>query len=191
MLSEIQNRRSVRKYRSDPIPTEILHEIIEAGRMAPSGGNCQTCHFIVIQNPQLISRLNTLAQKEFAQMELREDMYKSLRAVIQQSKNSRLNFAYHAPVLIVVANQIGYCNAMADSAVAIENMMLEATAQGIGSCWINHLHWLDGHDSIRREMLSLGLGESETICGAVSLGYSDQKFSDPLPRHGNSVTWIE
>ena len=98
---------------------------------------------------------------------------------------------YGAPVLVVVANQAGYCNAMADSAVAIENMMLEATAQGIGSCWLNQLHWLDQRPSIRREMLSLGLDEAETICGAVALGYSNQPLRPPLPRHGNPVTFID
>lgn len=191
MLSAIQNRRSVRQYLEEPLPRSILDEIIQAGRLAPSGGNSQSCHFIVIQNSQVIARLNALAQAEFAGMEPAPDMYRSLRASIQQAKEGRLNFTYGAPVLVVVANQAGYCNAMADSAVAIENMMLEATAQGVGSCWLNQLHWLDQRPSIRREMLSLGLDEAETICGAVALGYSNQPQRPPLPRHGNPVTFID
>ena len=191
MLSAIQNRRSVRQYLEKPLPRSVLDEIIQAGRLAPSGGNSQSCHFIVIQNSQVIARLNALAQAEFAGMDPAPDMYRSLRASIQQAKKGRLNFTYGAPVLVVVANQAGYCNAMADSAVAIENMMLEATAQGIGSCWLNQLHWLDQRPSIRREMLSLGLDEAETICGAVALGYSNQPLRPPLPRHGNPVTFID
>lgn len=190
MLDAIQNRRSVRKYADEQVPPALLEEILEAGRLAPSGGNCQTCHFLVIQNSEIIARLNQLAQAEFAQMELRDDLYKSLKAVIVQSKNGRLNFAYNAPTLVIVANKIGYGNAMADSAVAIENMMLEATAQGIGSCWINHLYWLDDHPPIREYLLSLGLLEDETVCGAMSLGYALGEPRPPLPRHGNLVTFV-
>ena len=51
-----------------------------------------------------------------------------------------LRFHYGAPVYIVTANKMGYGNAMADSACALENMMIAANALDLGSCWINQFH---------------------------------------------------
>lgn len=67
-------------------------------------------------------------------------------------------FHYNAPVFIAVANKKGYGNAMADSACALENMMIAANALDIGSCWINQLHWLDENERVREFMMSHGLG---------------------------------
>lgn len=48
MLDFIKSRRSTRKFKPDMVPAELLEKVLEAGRYAPSGGNCQSTHFIVI-----------------------------------------------------------------------------------------------------------------------------------------------
>ena len=95
--------------------------------------------------------------------------------------------------MIVTANQRSYGNAMADSACALENMMIAANALNLGSCWINQLHWLDENSSVRAFLEKLGLGKDETITGGLILGYPDTKDGlpcrEPLERTGNKVTW--
>ena len=93
----------------------------------------------------------------------------------------------------MVANKKGYGNAMADSACALENMMIAANALDLGSCWINQLHWLDDNEAIRSFMRLYGLGDSETITGGLILGYADTGLPNraPLDRTGNPVTWVE
>ena len=102
-------------------------------------------------------------------------------------------FHYGAPVLIVAANRKNYGNAMADSACALENMMIAANALDLGACWINQLHWLTEDAGIRARMEALGLAEDETITGGLILGYGMDGLPErrPLERKGNPVTWVE
>ena len=98
-------------------------------------------------------------------------------------------------MLIVTANRKDYGNNMADCSCALENMMVAANALDLGSCWINQLHWLDEHPAVSSFMRELGLGEDETICGALALGCPDTEdglpVRKPLERTGNPVTWVE
>ncbi|MDF2505290.1 nitroreductase family protein [Clostridium sp.] len=191
VLEVISKRRSVRKYKPEQVSEEKLSLILESGRFAPSGGNNQTSHFIVIQNRETLQELKLLVEKEFAKMEIKENTYKSIKHSILASKKGGYDFTYNAPTLIVVANQRGYGNAIADCSVALENMMLEATFLDIGSCWINQLHWLDDNESINEYMMKLGLANNETICGGLALGYSQISDMAPLARTGNTVTYIK
>ncbi len=190
LLALIQKRRSVRRYTDEPIEQELLEQIVEAGRWAPTGGNNQSVHFTVIMDAQILQELRDKVQKAFAEMELSEDLYKSLQNSIRASKRGNYCYDYNAPVLVVVSNVKGYSNALADSSCALQNMMLQATSLGVGSCWINQLHWLDEDASVRRVLKACGIGEEETICGALALGKPDV---EPLPvkRTGMKVTWIK
>ncbi len=189
MLDVIKQRRSIRKFTEDALTREELEEIVEAGRYAPTGGNSQSVHFTVICNQEILAELRDKVQGAFAAMELRGDLYKSLQNSIRVSKLGKYVYDYHAPVLIVVSNQKSYSNAMADSACALENMMLQATALGIGSCWINQLHWLDEDQAVREVLKRCGIPEEETICGSLALGKTELHPSE-LERTGMKVTWI-
>jgi nitroreductase len=190
VLENIHKRRSIRNYSLEQIPNETLNQIIEAGQFAPSGGNNQTSHFIVIQNKEVLAQLKILVEHEFAEMEIQETTYKNIVSSIRQSKKGNYDFTYNAPTFIIIANQQNYGNAMADCSVALENMMLAAVSLEVGTCWINQLHWLDEDEAVREFLLNLGLKENETICGSLSLGFSLQKEFAPLKRTGNLVTYI-
>ena len=192
-LEAIISRRSTRKY-SDKMPEkELIEKVIAAGRYAPSGGNSQTTHMIVFTEPAHLKELSDLVQEEFAKMEFTKGMYASMRNSIFASKRGNYIFHYNAPVFIVVANKKTYGNAMADSACALENMMVAANALDLGSCWINQLHWLDENENVRRYMMEHGLTEDETITGGLILGYPEggELNRTPLERKGNPVTWVE
>ena len=192
-LEAIFTRRSTRKMKPELPPRKLIETVIEAGRAAPSGGNSQTTHFIVITKPDVLSELAELAQAEFAKMEVGPDTYRSLRNSINASKQGNYVFHYRAPVLIVTANRKQYGNAMADSACALENMMIAANALDLGACWINQLHWLTENEAVRTYMAALGLAEDETITGGLILGYGfdGSPVRSEAKRTGNPVTWIE
>ena len=113
-IEAIMTRRSTRSYKPDSVEREKLEQIIEAGRYAPSGGNNQSNHFIVVQNKEVLQKLAKLAEEAFAKMEVTENTYSSLKSSILQSKKGGYVFYYHAPVLIIVANQKDYGNKIAD-----------------------------------------------------------------------------
>ena len=191
-LEAILTRRSTRKYKDEAPDKEIIEKIIEAGRYAPSGSNSQSTHFLVITEKEVLNELSELVKTEFAKMEITEDTYISLKNSINAAKTGNYNFYYSAPVLIVTANRKGYGNAIADSACALENMMIAANALDLGSCWINQLHWLDENEAVRAFLQEKGIKEDETITGGLILGYPDTGMPNriALERKGNPVTWI-
>ena len=193
-FENIMTRRSTRKYLDQPVSQELLEKIIETGRYAPSGGNSQSNHFLVIQNKQIIDHLIKMVEKAFSQMEITENMYRSLQNSINLSKKGGYVFCYNAPVLIIVANKKDYGNNQADCALAIDNMMLEANELDLGSCYINQLKWLNEDQEILSYLQSLGMKEDERVYGSLIVGYPDTNDGKPLrkalPRKGNEVTWL-
>lgn len=194
-LELIRSRRSTRAYQDRPVEQEKLEQILEAGRHAPSGGNCQRTHFIVIRKPEVLRELEDLVRQEFAAMEVTEGMYISMVKSIQASKAGNYIYDYHAPVLILTANSPDYGNNMADCACALENMMIMANALDLGSCWINQLRWLNENPVLLQYLRGLGLKEGERVYGSLAVGYAKTKDGlpsrTPLPRTGYPVTWVE
>ena len=191
-LTAVMTRRSTRRMAPDMPERALIEQVIAAGRRAPSGSDSQGTHFIVITDPKVLRELADLARERFALMEAGPDTYVSLRHAIERSKRGDFVFHYGAPVLIVTANRAGYGNALADSACALENMMIAANALDLGACWINQLHWLTDDPKVRAYLTDLGLGDNETVTGGLILGYG----ADGQPRRGdremtgNPVTWV-
>ncbi len=117
----IKTRRSIRTFKADPIPQDTLDLLLEAARWAPSAGNLQPWHFLVIKNEKLRHRL--------------------------ASESFGLTWLSTAPVIIVVcalpeksAQRYGergrtlYC--LQDTAAAVQNILLAARSCGLGSCWV-------------------------------------------------------
>ena len=193
-IEAILTRRSTRRFRDKPIDERVLNEIIEAGRYAPSGGNSQTNHFFVITDREILKRLADIARDAFSKMEIFEGMYRSLQSSILQSKTGSYVFHYNGPCLIVLANRRDYGNNIADVACALENMMIAANANDLGSCWINQLKWLNQNEEILELFEHFGLKEDERIYGSLVLGDPDTEDSMPdrkqIKRKGNEVIFI-
>ena len=177
-LEAIITRRSTRNYKPDPVESEKIEKVLEAGRQAPSGGNNQTSHFLVIRNRDVLDRLIALTEKAFAGMEITENMYASMKYSVTAAKKGGYVFCYNAPLLIAVANRKDYGNNIADCACALENMMVAANALDILEC-----------------LYSLGMKETERVYGAVIIGYPETENGLPnrnlMKLKGNEVTWID
>lgn len=192
MLDFIKSRRSTRAFDDLPVDHDLTEMVLEAGRHAPSGGNSQTSHFLVIQDREILDQLAVLVRETFAGMEITEGMYPSMANSIRLSKGGKYVFHYNAPVLILAANRKDYGNNLADISCALENMMLMANSLDLGSCWINQLKWLNEEERLLSLERELGLEEGERVYGALALGWpaSGSPAREPLPRKGNKVTWI-
>ena len=192
-MEAILTRRSTRNYLPDPVEKEKLEQILEAARQAPSGGNNQTNHFLVIQNKEILQKLIMMTETAFAKMEADENTYPSLRHSIEASKKGGYMFCYNAPLLIAVANRRDYGNNLADCACAIENMMIAANALDLGSCWINQLRWLNEKPALVEYLSSLGMKDYERVYGAVIIGYPANGLPNRslMPQKGNEVTYID
>ena len=192
MLEFIRSRRSTRAFAERAVDHDLTEMVLEAGRYAPSGGNSQISHFLVIRDREILDKLALLVMEAFAGMEITEGMYPSMANSIRLSKGGKYVFHYNAPVLILAANRKDYGNNLADISCALENMMLMASALDLGSCWINQLKWLNEDQRLLCLERELGLQDGERVYGALALGWpaSGAPLREPLPRKGNEVTWI-
>jgi len=192
-IEAICTRRSTRNFKPDAVEQEKLDAILEAAGQAPSGGNNQTNHFLVIRSREVLDKLIELTASAFSEMEITEDTYASLKHSIAASKKGGYVFCYNAPLLIVVANRRDYGNNMADCACAIENMMIAANALDLGSCWINQLRWLNEETRLVEYLSALGMKEDERVYGAVAIGYPANGLPNRslMPQKGNEITYID
>lgn len=185
----ILRRQSCRSFDSKAVNPDTLQEILKCGQAAPSGSNNQSVHFYVIKSAQKIMDLHQIVEEELERME-HDNAYAREQNQIRKHRYEHINFVYGAPVLIVLTNLKNYPNAMADCVCANENMMIAATALGLGSCYINQLHWLDDSERIRS---FLGLPDQECICCALALGHMNQNrvLSQNRRIFGNPIHYLD
>ena len=110
-------RRSVRKYKKESIPKEILAEILKAGTYAPSGMNQQSSIILAITNQEVKNQLARMNAKILGKEEM--DPF------------------YGAPVVLVVLADASIPTAIYDGSLVMGNLMNAAASLGIGSCWIH------------------------------------------------------
>jgi nitroreductase len=121
VLALLKARRSIRRYRPDPVPDEMVEELLEAGRWAPSASNRQPWHFIVVRDPAI------------------------LQEVAQHAAYFFIRWAHvaEAPLLIVLCgearNRVYRQFLHEDVGLAGSQIMLQAKALGLGTCWIGGL----------------------------------------------------
>ncbi len=192
-LEAILTRQSTRDFAPEAVSDRQLDAVLQAGRQAPSGGNSQYNHFLVIRSRSVLDRLIRLTQEAFSKMETYKDMYPSLRHSIEASKRGGYRFCYNAPALIALANRRDYGNNIADCACALENMMIAANALDLGSCWINQLRWLNEEPALVEYLSSLGMKEYERVYGAVIIGYPANGLPNRslMAQKGNETTYID
>ena len=116
VIEAIKNRRSVRKYKSDAIPREILEQIVEAGEYAASGMNRQQTVIVAITNKEIRDRL---AKDNAGFMGWDRDPF------------------YGAPAVLVVLAAADCPTGIYDGSLVMGNLMLAAHSLGVDSCWIH------------------------------------------------------
>jgi nitroreductase len=145
----ILSRRSIRQFRSEPIPRDVLTDIVNAGRLAPSAANRQPLEFIVVDEESK-----------------KEEIYPCLKwaGYIAPEGNPKPGQEPQAYIVVIVNSEIRDKGFEWDSGAAIENMILAAWEKEIGSCWIISM------DKARVQEL-LGLPESYKVDSVLALGY--------------------
>jgi nitroreductase len=108
----MKSRRSIRKYKLEPIPEEKLQVILEAARLAPSAANRQPWRFVVVQNPE--------GKKALAEVANNQLFLSNAAAIVAAVSDPSVSAKWHEK----------------DTMIALEHMVLAAVALGYGTCWI-------------------------------------------------------
>jgi nitroreductase len=185
VLNCIHARRSTRQFQERQIEPAQLETLLDAAIWAPSGGNNQSWLFTAIQNKDILLKVNQLVREGF-QHWIPDDDYPGKLGAKTASQKEGYNFYYHAPTLIIASNKPNYENAMADCSLALENIFLAAQSLGLGSCYINQLHWLRNDPGLREYFFEMGIPKEHTICNAAAIGYTVRECKPPLRKAGTT-----
>lgn len=168
----IRGRRSVRSYTDQPVPREMVREVLEAGTWAPSAKNGQQWRFTVLEGGAKRG-LTDLFRSELEALE-----GKIGREELGSSPWS-CGIMEEAPVLVMVwnAGEHGWESEAHSVAAAIQNMLLKAHGLGLGSLWIADTYYA-------LEPLAEHLGKPWRIMAAVTLGWP---ASTPKPPRKKTV----
>lgn len=179
VVKTILTRRSVRRFTEEKVDDAIIDTLLETALYAPTGGNHQETRFIVIQDEAVLAKLTTMVREIFAARPLDPTAYQNKTAIV--ARKPHYDFRYHAPLLILCVSPKNHDNSMADSALALENMMIAANAIGLGTCYVNQLCWLSEDPIMRPYLLELGMKEEENCFGSVIFGWPKLPLSEVLP----------
>ena len=170
VLEAIKKRRSIRKYKDTMVPKEIIDKIIEAGTYAATGMGKQSPIIIAVTNKELRDKLSAM--------------------------NAKINGTdadpfYGAPVVLIVLADKARPTYLYDGSLVMGNLMLEADALGIGSCWIHRAKEEFESEEGKEILRSLGIeGDYEGI-GHCILGYADGPAPKAAPRKESYVYYVE
>lgn len=170
VMNAILTRRSIRKFTDQPIPEEILKDIVAAALHAPSGMGKQTWQFTMITNKGVISRLADAIGKEL----------------------DRNGYDIYKPAaLFMVSNVTGGTWTKEDNACALENAFLAAHSYGIGSVWINQMQNINDRPAIRAILNELGVPADHSVTGMAALGYADPEFQPKAIERIGKVVYVK
>ena len=160
-LDIIRTRRSCRSYKQQQITDEQLNAVLEAGTYAPTSRGLQSPFIVAIQN---------------------KDLLKQLAEMNAEVMGATTNPYYDAPTYILVFVPDGFANGVYDAALVLENMMLAAHAQGLGSCWIHREREMFATEEGKELMKQWGLPDGLIGIGALALGYPEGEPAPAKPR---------
>ncbi|MGB2908774.1 MAG: nitroreductase family protein [Candidatus Aminicenantaceae bacterium] len=167
VLDVIKARRSVRVYKGDPIPEEVLARIMEAARNAPSGKNLQPWKFILVRDAEKRMQLAEASRKQY--------------------------FMAEAPLIIVACGypdrsyqrQGNYMASWSiDVSIAVDHLMLQAQEEGLGTCWIG------AFEEVEVKTL-LGIPKGVKVLALTPLGYPDESPAHRGRRDLDRIVCIE
>ncbi|NLL38822.1 MAG: nitroreductase [Clostridiales bacterium] len=179
-LQAISKRRSIRSYKNEQIPDSALEKILAAGSCAPVAGSFQMS---VIQNPELLKKINDITKKAM--------LSSGIPFSVERASLPGYEPLYGAPTLIVLFSPEGSPTGPANASCAAENMLIAATALGLGSCYLASPRMaFDGEDGVALAR-EAGIPEGFSFNCAVIVGYTkdDKLFS--RNREDIKITYIK
>jgi nitroreductase len=173
----IQKRRSIRKFKPDPVPEEMMVQILEAARLAPSGTNRQPWRFQIVKEGELKNKLIEGAvigeQPQIAQAPVVVVCGSELLSFVKGHKLAPPGSEYFGADSEDPAElQKFLADAHMYTAIAVEHMVLMATALGLGTCWVQRMRF-------GQAAKILGWPRHIAVLTLLLIGYADE---DPEPR---------
>ena len=172
VLDAIKSRRSIRKFKPDMVPQDVIDQIVEAGLYAASGMGKQSTKIIVVTNKEFRDKLSAINGKIMGQP-------------------AGMDPFYGAPVVLIVLADKDWFTGIYDGSLVMGNLMLAAHALGVGSCWIHRAKEEFDIPEFKELLKSLGIEGNWEGIGHCVLGYINGTPAAPSLRKENRVYHID
>lgn len=181
-LKIIKQRRSIRSFKDEQIKEEELQAVLEAGLYAPNAGD-QAWHFTVIQNKEILDRINLTAKEAAKQLDI--------EGIREIANDEKYNCLYGAPTLIIISgSEQAPIPLEADCAAATQNLLLAAESVGLGSCWIYFTMFAFNSPQGPQLRKELKIPEGYKPYYSAVLGYKKAAAVEAPDRKPNLITYI-
>lgn len=163
-IAMIKERRSVRKYKDEVVDRELMKEIVDIARWAPSWANFQIARYTLVDDPDIIRKLTTDGVKGFAYNVKTLERAKGVAVLsFVKGKSGKLD-----PKKDEYATEQGSVWEVFDAGIACQTFCLAAHAKGVGTCIFGVID-----DKSIAEIV--GLPEGETVGALIVYGYPDEQ----------------
>lgn len=192
----IENRRSIRKFKTEPVPEDILYELLDAARLAPSGSNAQPWRFKIVKDSETKDKL---ARAAYNQSFIAEapvifvccaDIEGYLTGVASGLQDLGKIGAVEDRIVEIILDRSDKMKSISidqfgqriafNVAIAVEHIVLRALDFGLGTCWVR----LIDEQAIRT---IFGWDETASVVALLPLGYPDES---PAPRKRRTIEKI-
>ena len=214
----IYKRRTVRMYSKEQVSKKLIHRIIEAGRFAPSAGNCQPWQFLVIRDGELLGELSeatvewaTKITKIYQGKGFFRTLLKNSLAILRPKaidqrpmvamqalsqpkfKDDNMDLFFGAGTcILVLQNSLGISNPDFGAGICAQNMVLAAHAMGLGTCYVGFLSTgMNMDKKLGAFKKQLGIEwPYNYVATAITVGYPAVQTDGVLKREFPKVDWV-
>ncbi|MBU1172251.1 MAG: nitroreductase family protein [Proteobacteria bacterium] len=212
----IYSRRSNRLFKKEAPTRDVINRILEAGRFAPSAGNCQPYHFMVITDQAVIRELETRSMtvlrliknvylSKNGKRKLWKNIFVSVSSYLMVNKfdprpitamekadRNKGEIYFNAPVVILILkNKHGISNPDLDAGICVQNMVLAAHSLGLGSCIVSLPMVPLSYPIMAGFRKKIGIKYPFEAVTSVALGFPKGKIDGIVARDTPPTTWIE
>jgi len=210
----ILDRRSIRRFKREPLPEAMIRRILEAGRFAPSAGNCQPWKFIVIRSPQILAEMEkdavmmaklfmwlldytrSLPRRiflmPFSKLVIRllpNQLHPVPFGLLQQiAQDKTLVFHGSPTIILLLEDRRGISSPAMDVGICGQNMVLAAHSLGAGTCWLGLVKLLMYLPKWRR---LFGVRYPYRLNDGIGVGWPAGDYDGQVPREVQLVQWFE
>jgi len=210
MMEALRARRSFRMFKDEPIARDVLEQVVEAARLAPSAHNTQTTSFIMVTDPEMLERVVDLTVKfldgmsqyfrhpvkgriarmmggDFVRGVL--EMVPVFEGVVELAhEGHELPMLLQAPAWMVFYSDKSAGYATVNASLAMQNAMLMAQSLGLGSFYTGFLLVPTMRGFLMHDLL--GLGHDQEIHGALALGVPKASYKNWPSKKPARIRWI-
>ena len=169
-IKDLEERRSIRKYKSEQIKDDELNQILEAGEYAPSGMGRQPTKMVVVQDKATIEKLSKI---NASIMGVNTDPF------------------YGAPTVVIVLADKRVATYVEDGSLVMGNLLNAAHSLNIGSCWIHRARETFETEEGKELLKEWGIDENYVGIGNCILGYVDGEYPTAKDRKPDFIKYVK